>query len=252
MSPASPATASTANSSGMGRRFRLVDTGGIVPDDPELIPTEIYNQAKVALEEAAGPGAGGGRAHRAGQSRLRPRAAAARGNKPVFLAVNKVEGEAMADAGRELPPARHSQRLSRQRRARAGHRRTSRRDRRRHSRARNGRKHPRDSRKSKTKRLRKRDLRGRPARSGRRRRCASPAHADPRRIRAARNLDRHHRPPQRRQIHPAERAHRHLARHRLAHRRNHARRRRRSRRVRRQPHCALSTPPASAARARHI
>ena len=35
-----------------GRRFRLVDTGGIVPDDPELIPTEIYNQAKVALEEA--------------------------------------------------------------------------------------------------------------------------------------------------------------------------------------------------------
>ena len=36
-----------------GRRFRLVDTGGIVPDDPELIPTEIYNQARVALEEAA-------------------------------------------------------------------------------------------------------------------------------------------------------------------------------------------------------
>ena len=35
-----------------GRRFRLVDTGGIVPDDPELIPQEIYNQAKVALEEA--------------------------------------------------------------------------------------------------------------------------------------------------------------------------------------------------------
>ena len=36
-----------------GRRFRLVDTGGIVPDDPELIPTEIYNQARVALKEAA-------------------------------------------------------------------------------------------------------------------------------------------------------------------------------------------------------
>ena len=35
-----------------GRRFRVVDTGGIVPDDPELIPAEIYNQAKVALEEA--------------------------------------------------------------------------------------------------------------------------------------------------------------------------------------------------------
>ena len=35
-----------------GREFRVVDTGGIVPDDPELIPTEIYAQAKVALEEA--------------------------------------------------------------------------------------------------------------------------------------------------------------------------------------------------------
>jgi GTP-binding protein len=35
-----------------GRRFRLVDTGGIIPDDPELIPTEIYNQARVALDEA--------------------------------------------------------------------------------------------------------------------------------------------------------------------------------------------------------
>src|SRR5271167_3800288 len=36
-----------------GRSYRLVDTGGIVPDDPDLIPTEIYNQAKVALDEAA-------------------------------------------------------------------------------------------------------------------------------------------------------------------------------------------------------
>ena len=51
-SPASPATASTANTSGPAGSFRLVDTGGIVPDDPELIPTEIYAQAKVALEEA--------------------------------------------------------------------------------------------------------------------------------------------------------------------------------------------------------
>jgi len=36
-----------------GRRFRLVDTGGIIPDDPDLIPAEIFRQAKVALEEAA-------------------------------------------------------------------------------------------------------------------------------------------------------------------------------------------------------
>ena len=81
-----------------GRRFRLVDTGGIVPDDPELIPTEIFNQARVALEEAdalilvvdvrtelASPD----------YDLVRM---LLRGRKPVFLAVNKAEGEAMAAA----------------------------------------------------------------------------------------------------------------------------------------------------------
>jgi len=81
-----------------GRRFRLVDTGGIVPDDPELIPTEIFSQARVALEEAdalvlvvdvrtelASPD----------YDLIRM---LLRGRKPVFLAVNKAEGEAMAAA----------------------------------------------------------------------------------------------------------------------------------------------------------
>jgi GTPase len=79
-----------------GRRFRLVDTGGIVPDDPELIPTEIFAQAKVALAEAdvlilvidartelASPD------YDLVKMLIR-------GGKPVFLAVNKVEGDAMA------------------------------------------------------------------------------------------------------------------------------------------------------------
>src|SRR5712672_2535041 len=35
-----------------GRTARLVDTGGIVPDDPELIPSEIFRQARTALDEA--------------------------------------------------------------------------------------------------------------------------------------------------------------------------------------------------------
>ncbi len=81
-----------------GRRFRLVDTGGIVPDDPELIPTEIFSQARVALQEAealilvvdvrtelASPD----------YDLVRM---LLRGSKPVFLVVNKVEGEAMAAA----------------------------------------------------------------------------------------------------------------------------------------------------------
>ncbi len=34
------------------RKLRIVDTGGIVPDDKALIPSEIFRQARVALEEA--------------------------------------------------------------------------------------------------------------------------------------------------------------------------------------------------------
>jgi GTPase len=79
-----------------GRNFRVVDTGGIVPDDPELIPSEIYAQAKVALFEAD-----------ALILVIDARTELAspdydlvklliRGGKPVFLAVNKVEGDAMA------------------------------------------------------------------------------------------------------------------------------------------------------------
>jgi GTP-binding protein len=80
----------------MGRQFRLVDTGGIVPDDPELIPTEIYNQAKVALEEAdALVLVVDARTELASPDYDLVRLLL-RGHKPVFLAVNKVEGEAMA------------------------------------------------------------------------------------------------------------------------------------------------------------
>src|SRR5579862_7163050 len=35
-----------------GHRLRIVDTGGIEPDDKDFIPSEIFRQAKVALEEA--------------------------------------------------------------------------------------------------------------------------------------------------------------------------------------------------------
>jgi GTP-binding protein len=79
-----------------GRRFRLVDTGGIVPDDAELIPTEIYNQAKVALQDAnALVLVVDARTELASPDYDLVRLLI-RGGKPVFLAVNKVEGEAMA------------------------------------------------------------------------------------------------------------------------------------------------------------
>ena len=79
-----------------GRRYRLVDTGGIVPDDPDLIPTEIYNQAKVALEAAqALIMVVDGRTELARPDYDLARLLT-RSSKPVFLVVNKVEGEAMA------------------------------------------------------------------------------------------------------------------------------------------------------------
>jgi GTP-binding protein len=79
-----------------GREFRLVDTGGMVPDDAELIPTEIYAQAQVALEEAdALVLVVDARTELASPDYDLVRMLI-RGGKPLFLAVNKVEGEAMA------------------------------------------------------------------------------------------------------------------------------------------------------------
>jgi len=79
-----------------GRQFRLVDTGGMVPDDAELIPAEIYAQAQVALEEAdALVMVVDARTELASPDYDLARLLI-RGGKPLFLAVNKVEGEDMA------------------------------------------------------------------------------------------------------------------------------------------------------------
>lgn len=79
-----------------GRRFRLVDTGGIIPDDPELIPQEIYNQAKVALEEADALILVVDVRTELARPDYDLVRLLQRGNKPVFLAVNKVETDAIA------------------------------------------------------------------------------------------------------------------------------------------------------------
>ena len=79
-----------------GRRYRLVDMGGIVPDDPELIPVAIFEQARVALDEADALVM----VVDARTELARPDYDLARllqrGGKPLFLAVNKVESEALA------------------------------------------------------------------------------------------------------------------------------------------------------------
>jgi GTP-binding protein len=74
---------------------RIVDTGGIVPDDPALIPAEIFRQAQVALNEAnAIIMVVDGRTELASPD-LELARLLLRGGKPVFLAVNKMDTEAL-------------------------------------------------------------------------------------------------------------------------------------------------------------
>ncbi len=82
----------------MGRDARIVDTGGVVPDDEALIPAEIFRQAKVGLEEAdAIVMVVDGRTELASPDMELARLLL-RGGKPVFLAVNKMDTEAMFSA----------------------------------------------------------------------------------------------------------------------------------------------------------
>jgi len=87
------------------RDARIVDTGGIVPDDPDLIPAEIFRQAQTALLEAdAIVMVIDGRTELASPDLTLARLLL-RGGKPVFLAVNKMDTEAM------LPQAENFRRL---------------------------------------------------------------------------------------------------------------------------------------------
>jgi len=74
-----------------GRRLRVIDTGGIMPDDRELIPSEIYRQARVALDEAnAIVLLVDGRTELAAPD-MELASLLRRTGKPVFLAVNKID-----------------------------------------------------------------------------------------------------------------------------------------------------------------
>ena len=74
-----------------GRVARLVDTGGIVPDDDALIPSEIFNQARTAFEEASAIVlVVDGRTELASPD-MDLAQLLRRLNKPLFLAVNKID-----------------------------------------------------------------------------------------------------------------------------------------------------------------
>jgi GTP-binding protein len=76
-----------------GRALRVVDTGGIIPEDKDLIPSEIYRQANVALEEAAAIVlVVDGRTEIAAPDLELARLLCKTG-KPLFLAVNKIDSD---------------------------------------------------------------------------------------------------------------------------------------------------------------
>jgi GTPase len=88
-----------------GRRLRVIDTGGIIPEDKAFIPVEIFRQARFALEEAdAIVMVVDGRSELAAPdielSRLLMRM-----GKPLFLAVNKI------DSPKQEPEAENFRRL---------------------------------------------------------------------------------------------------------------------------------------------
>jgi len=86
----------------LGRRFELIDTGGIITNDDELIPSQILKQARVALERAAQIILlVDGRADIAGADRDLA-AMLRRLGKPVTVAVNKIDTEKSANLAHEF------------------------------------------------------------------------------------------------------------------------------------------------------
>ena len=76
-----------------GRPFRVVDTGGIIPDDKDFIPAEILRQARVALHEAAAiVMVVDGRTELAAPDLELARLLRITG-KPLYIAVNKVDSD---------------------------------------------------------------------------------------------------------------------------------------------------------------
>jgi GTP-binding protein len=85
-----------------GRAFELVDTGGIIPNDDEMIPTEILKQARVALNQAAHIiFLVDGRSEITGTDRDLAKLLRKLG-KPVSLAINKIDTPKREDLTHEF------------------------------------------------------------------------------------------------------------------------------------------------------
>ncbi len=108
-----------------GRDFRIVDTGGILPEDKDFIPAEIFRQARVALDEAAAIiMVVDGRTELAAPD-LELARLLQRTGKPLFLAVNKVDSDKQQGLEDDVHRLGHPQNLPHLRRTRTRHRRSA-------------------------------------------------------------------------------------------------------------------------------
>jgi GTP-binding protein len=84
------------NAEWRGRQLRIIDTGGIIPEDKDFIPSEIFRQARVAFDEAAAiVMVVDGRSTVAAPDLELVRLLRKTG-RPLFLAVNKADSEKQA------------------------------------------------------------------------------------------------------------------------------------------------------------
>ena len=85
-----------------GHDLRIVDTGGILPDDTDFIPAEIFRQAKVALTEAAAIVMVVDARTELAAPDLELARLLQRTGKSLFLAANKVDSEKQSSLADDL------------------------------------------------------------------------------------------------------------------------------------------------------
>src|SRR3989441_1361114 len=76
-----------------GQRLRVVDTGGIIPDEKDFIPAEVFRQARVALQEAGAIVMVVDGRTELPASDLELVRLLLKPGKPLFLAINKIDTE---------------------------------------------------------------------------------------------------------------------------------------------------------------
>ena len=76
-----------------GHDLRVVDTGGIIPDDNDFIPSEIFRQARVALDEASAILMVVDARTELAAPDMELARLLQRTGKPLFLAINKIDSQ---------------------------------------------------------------------------------------------------------------------------------------------------------------